>query len=205
MAFFRDQLMNIGRASLVGAMIAIVPGCAALTGGEERATFDVVAPVSFSDLQAGTNAQLLIKQPSTINVLDSERIAIRSSGFEVAYLPKVQWTDSVPKLVQARMIQAFENSGRTHAVGRPGEGLLIDYQLAFDIRAFEAVVSDDDSAVVEFGVKIIDERNGRLVGRKVFQSRAPLNGNATDDIVSGLNRAFNTTADEVVRWVLAKI
>ncbi|WP_350334872.1 ABC-type transport auxiliary lipoprotein family protein [Coralliovum pocilloporae] len=195
----------MSRAAVVTALLATTAGCAALLGGEERATFDVVAPASFDGLQSGTSAQLLIKEPSAVSVLDSERIAIRSDAFEVSYLAKAQWTDSVPKLVQARMIQTFENSGRTRAIGRPGEGLLIDYQLAFDVRAFEAVSDGDSRAVVRFGVKIINERNGRLVGQRVFEANAPVAGHDADLVVEGINQAFNTAADDIVRWVLQRI
>ena len=43
----------------------------------------------------------------------------------------------MPKVYQAKAIEAFEKSKRAKAVGRPGEGLSIDYQLLTNIRSFE--------------------------------------------------------------------
>ena len=58
----------------------------------------------------------------------------------IQYLKGAQWADRLPKVVQARLADTFQKSGRFGGVGRPGEGLAIDYQVIVDIRAFEVRV-----------------------------------------------------------------
>lgn len=46
------------------------------------------------------------------------------------------WADSIPKLVQARLIDSFENYDIAHAPLRTADLGQADYQLLIDIRRF---------------------------------------------------------------------
>jgi hypothetical protein len=47
-----------------------------------------------------------------------------------------QWSDTIPKVPQEKIIQSFEASNYVRAVARPIEGLAADYQLLLDLRSF---------------------------------------------------------------------
>ncbi|MEZ5800851.1 MAG: ABC-type transport auxiliary lipoprotein family protein [Nitratireductor sp.] len=99
----------------------------------------------------------------------------QASPTEIEYLAKSQWSDRLPKVVQARLIEAFENTGRVRAVSKPGEGLVIDYQIVTDIRAFQANVgAGSRDAMVSLSVKLVSDRTGRWCGRRYSMSRCRL-------------------------------
>ncbi len=52
--------------------------------------------------------------------------------------PRRQPVERSPSaLVQLRLLQAFQNTGRIGAAGLPGQGLAIDYQVVTELRRFE--------------------------------------------------------------------
>ncbi|MCC2111296.1 MAG: membrane integrity-associated transporter subunit PqiC [Hyphomicrobiales bacterium] len=202
----RRTTRRFARGIAAVAVAAAVAGCAALGGGgPPPATYDLSAPVSFPGLRAGTSAQILIQEPAALKALDSERIVVKPSVSAVEYMAKAQWSDRLPKLVQTRLLQAFENTGRVRAVGRPGEGLLIDYQIVSDIRAFELSLAGAATAVVEISGKIVNDRNGRVVAVRLFTAQVPAAGASADAAVAALDRALEEVLVDFVAWTLGRI
>jgi cholesterol transport system auxiliary component len=183
------------------AMTLLVAGCS-LFRGPPLETFDLVAPSSVPTSN-GTAAQLLVPEPSALKTLDSERIVV-ASGPRLYYYPEAQWPDRIPRVFQARTIEAFENSRKVTAVGRPGEGLSIDYQIVTNIRAFEyrAETRTSGYAHIEVFVKVMDDRDGRVVATRTITGNAPVAANNADAVVAGLDAALAEVLVELVRWTL---
>lgn len=140
-------------------------------------------------------------QPTTVAALDTNRIAARPSPSQYAYLPDSQWSDVLPKLLQARLVETLENSGKVRAASVPGQGLLIDYRLVVDIRAFELKA---EGAVAEFGVRLMDDRNGKIIRSRVFRSVVPVASAANPVVVAALDQAMDQAYLEIVRWAFAR-
>jgi cholesterol transport system auxiliary component len=172
-------------------------GCAAVLPHSPNAIFDLSAPGEVRTTHGGP--QVLVPQPVTVAALDTNRIAARPSSSEYAYLPDAQWSDTLPKLLQARLIEALDNSGRVRAAARPGQGLLIDYQLVLDIRAFEL---QGQNAVAEFAVKLMDDRNGKVLRSRVVRSAVPVAAGDNATIVAGLDAAMDQAFAEIIRWAV---
>lgn len=191
--------------AMLAAMAAGLSGCAAVGGGGKALdTFDLAVPDVQAAKQRRAGVQILIAEPAALKILDSESIVIRNGGASVAYLSGAQWSDRLPKIVQTRLIQAFENSGRFGGVGRPGEGLAIDFQIITDIRAFEVAVAGSNQATVEISAKLLNDRNGVVGSSKVFTATVAAGaGNA--QMVNALDSAFEKVAAEIVAWVSAKV
>lgn len=189
---------------LVGLMTTT--SCTGLVPSPPPSTYDLTAPQSFPDLKGSTSAQILILEPSALKALDSQDIVIKPSSAEVEYLAKSQWSDRLPKLVQAKLIEAFENTDRVRAVAKPGEGLVIDYQVVSDIRAFQANVGSGISeARVAISIKLVNDRNGKVIRSKVFEAVAGLSGTSSLEIVTGLDAAFDRVSREIVSWTFSGI
>jgi ABC-type uncharacterized transport system auxiliary subunit len=115
-----------------------------------------------------------------------------------------QWSDSLPKLLQAKIIQSFENANYPQAVARPTEGLTADYQLLIDIRRFQLMLLPEPSADVEFSAKIL-AGDGRLVGSRIVHASVPVQAADAATAAAGLNEAFGKAATELVLWVSSLI
>lgn len=183
----------IGTAVSAGLAVG---GCA--SGSSSRAVYDIQAPTNFPARVGAVRGQLLIAEPKAVASLDTERIAVRGAGGAYSYLADGAWADRLPKLLQARIVQAFENASRLRSVGRPGDRLASDWQLLADIRSFEAVAAGTTEAVVELSVKLVNDRTGRILAGRVFSGRAPAAG--TD--AANLAQAFNTATDQVLREIV---
>ncbi|MEZ5791180.1 MAG: ABC-type transport auxiliary lipoprotein family protein [Nitratireductor sp.] len=176
------------------------------SGGVPPDTFDLTAPTNIENIRGSTRAQILIVEPSALKSLDSQNIVVKASPTEIEYLAKSQWSDRLPKVVQARLVEAFENTGRVRAVSKPGEGLVIDYQIVTDIRAFQANVgAGSRDAMVSLSVKLVSDRTGKVVRSQVFDVSVPLGSTGPGQIVDALNVAFDRAASDIVRWVFRAI
>ena len=184
----------------LAALVLAIGGCAALPGGGPAPldTFELSAPSVAS--QAHSRRQILIAQPSALKALDSQNIVIQPSPGTIQYLKGAQWADRLPLIVQARLAETFQRSGSFAGVGKPGEGLAIDYQVIVEIRSFEVRVDGGDHANVELFVRLLNDRNGEVRAAKGFTARAPVSGSGNQAYVGALNRAFGDAAQQIVRW-----
>lgn len=192
----------VAPVALVLAAALALAGCAALTPPAD--TFDLVAPQDFPGLTGGTRAQVLIVEPSALKTLDAPEIVVKPAPTEIEYLARAQWPDRLPKLVQARLVETFENTSRVRAVSKPGEGLVIDYQIVSDIRAFQANIAAD-TAEVALSVKLVSDRTGKVIRARVFEAQVPLSSTSAGGIVNALNAAFDSVARDIVKWTYAAI
>jgi cholesterol transport system auxiliary component len=194
-------IATIRRLATVAALAGLLSACALARFSAPDAIFDLSAPDDVTT-KAGTPAQLLIPVPSANAALDTTRIAARPTDAEYAYLPGAVWSDSLPKLLQARLTETFQNTGRVRAAGRPGQSLLINYQVVMDIRAFEIA---GESAVAEFHVMVLNDRNGQVVSRRIVKATAPLVDSSNAGSVAALDAAMDEAYGEIAGWVLGRI
>jgi cholesterol transport system auxiliary component len=177
----------------------VVAGCGST--GSPPATFDLTLPPGKSSSSPGRQ-QIIVNDPTALQPLDSDRILV-TNGPALSYLGGAQWSDRLPRLVQARIVQSFENGGRT--VGRPGNGVSADYQVDSDIRAFGVATGEGAEAVVEISAKIINARDGRIVGARVFRATAPVAAVSGKDAPPAIDQAATKVFGELVRWVSSRV
>jgi cholesterol transport system auxiliary component len=182
-------------------MAALVSGCGTKANND---TFDLSMTPSTQGASA-RNRQILVPEPTAVKMLDSEQVVVRVSPSEVQYLANSRWGDRLPRLVQSKLVEAFENSGRLGGVGKPGQGLAIDYQVVTDIRSFEVTTGGSRVATVEISAKILNDRNGTVRASSVFKATSPVSGASNSDFVEALDRAFAKVGGEIVDWSLKAI
>jgi cholesterol transport system auxiliary component len=171
-----------------------VAGCG---GGSAPATFDLSA-ASGARGKAG-RGQLVVAEPTAISPLESDRIVVRTSPEQVAYLTGAQWSDRLPRLMQSRLVQSFENGRLLRSVGRSGDKLVADYTLTSEIRRFEIDVTTSQ-AVVVISAKVVRESSGRIAAARIFSAQVP--GSASDGAraSTALDQALNQVMREIVGW-----
>jgi phospholipid/cholesterol/gamma-HCH transport system substrate-binding protein len=180
----------------------IVAGLERMTGGGPKgpvATYDLSAPRSFPPLEKVVRAQLVVPEPGAPITLDTQKIVPRSPGPEAVSFGNAQWSDTVPKLVQAKIIQALDNSGYLSAVSRPMDGLAADYQLLIDIRAFQ-IAGREEAAEVELAAKVLGN-GGRILAGKVFAAKVAAASAEAPAAIAVLNEAFGKVTVELAVWV----
>jgi cholesterol transport system auxiliary component len=183
------------------ALLALVTGgCAALPGGGPAPldTYELSAPAVTA--KGRDRRQILIAEPSALKALDGQNIVIKPSTRSIQYLKGAQWADRLPLIVQARLAETFQKAGSFAGVGKPGEGLAIDYQVIVEIRSFEVRVQGGQHANVELYVRVLNDRNGEVRAAHVFTARVPVSGSGNAAYIASLDKAFGEAALEIVRW-----
>jgi cholesterol transport system auxiliary component len=197
----RRGMQRLATAAVLALVAMSLAGC---FGGASNDTFSLSASPDV-DGPSARNRQILIPEPTALKALDSEQIVIRLSGVEIQYLSKARWSDRLPKMVQAKLIQAYENTGKLGGVGKPGEGLAIDFQVVTDIRAFQVETNGATQANIEIYAKLLNDRNGTVKAQRVFRATAPVDGAGNRAYIAALDRAFSQVTAEIVEWTLKAI
>lgn len=191
--------LTFGAMTVAGLALA---GCASTNAPR---VYDIPAPSTFPERAGAVRGQLLVVEPKAIASLDTERIAVRGPGGAYSYLSDGAWADRLPKLLQARIIQAFENANRLRSVGRPGDRLASDWQLLADVRSFEVVAQGASEVVVELSVKLVNDRSGRILSGRVFSGRAPAGGTDATNVTAAFAGAVQTVMRDIVIWTTGQI
>ena len=189
------------------AFAAIAAGVLAVSGcgtGPKNDTYELTA---IPPVQGPTSRgrQIVITDPAALKSLDGTNIVVRTSASSIQYLDRSQWNDNLPDIIQQKLVEAFEDSDRLGGVGKPGDGLAVDYLVSPTIRAFEIISGDGDTAVVSISVRIINDRNGVVRGQRVFQSTAPVSGSGSEAYITALDRANGNVMNDIVAWVLQSV
>lgn len=193
-------VLPVLRSLLAVSTCLVLSGC--IGGGNSSIpdTFTLSQQTEVVEKSQRSRRQILIAEPVALKTLDSDQVVVRTSASSVQYLADAQWNDRLPRVFQAKLAQAFENSGIVGGVGLPGEGLAIDYQVITSIRSFEINVNSPRSAIVTISVKIVNDRNGVVRAQKIFDSRVSASGSGNDDYVSALDSASSVVTRDIVKW-----
>ena len=184
---------------------ATIAATACSTPATPVPTFDLIAPRDFGHVRPARGL-LAIAVPTALQALDTEKIMVEPAPGEVTYASDAQWSDRLPRLLQARIVETFENGTRIRTVARAGDRVTADAQLVTDIRQFSIQVGNSGKeAVVELSVKIIGERGGRIAAANVFYAHVPAAGANGSAAVNALNDALAQVLVELVRWTATKI
>jgi cholesterol transport system auxiliary component len=203
----RSHQQSPARRVLIGSALAgllLLGGCSALFPSAPPDTFDLTAPTHVSARGNG-RAQILIAEPTALSALDSERILVLPGNSEVTYLPGAQWADRLPRLVQARMVQTFENAHRIGMVGRPEDKFTPDASLVTEIRDFQIEASSRPVAVVTIAARVVSQNTGRIIAANLFTARVPTNGTGGRFASAALDRALQQVLVEILAWTTGKV
>lgn len=180
--------------ALMLAVSAVLAGC----GGSTPTTFDLSAPSGFGKV-GGSRAVMVVAEPTTVQTLDSDRVIVRDSSGALSFVGGAQWADRIPALVQARLIQTFENASRVGSVSAPGQRIQPDVQLNTDIRSFN-IDAASGMAVVEITARIVGDQSGKIQRARLFSARVPASSVDGAGATQALNRALSQVLVEIVRW-----
>ncbi|MGH6760203.1 MAG: ABC-type transport auxiliary lipoprotein family protein [Phyllobacterium sp.] len=191
--------------NLLIALLTTVSVSACGTASKTLDTFDLTTPSPTVNTARKGHVQLLIAEPTALKPLDGENIVVRPAPVSISYLKGAQWGDRLPKIVQSRLSQAFQNTGHLGGVGLPGDGLAIDYQVVSELRAFGIEARGGETAVVEIAVRILNDRNGTVRATKLFLATRPVSGGGNSAYAKALDAAFDEVANDIVIWTLSRI
>src|ERR1700737_2205677 len=111
------QVFSEGLARNTGKLDGIVAGLEKMTGAGtpvQKVTYDLRAPQDLGSVSKTIKGQFAIPEPTAVTMLQTQRFLF-SPATDVSGFAEASWADSIPRLLQARLIESFENYDIAHA------------------------------------------------------------------------------------------
>src|SRR6202140_3494445 len=192
-----------GLARNTGKLDSIIAGLEKMTGGgtpAQKITYDLRAPPNLGPAAKTLKGQLAIPEPTAVAMLETQRFLFSPAKDYPGFADTI-WADAIPKLLQARLIESFENYDIAHAPLRVADLGQADFQLLIDVRRYR--IATDSGPVAEIGLsaRIVD-KNGKVVGSPLFGDSEKFNKLEPPVAVAAFNEAFGRIAREMVGWAV---
>ncbi len=207
----KDTIANFrtfseGLARNTGKLDGIVAGLEKMTGGgtpAQKITYDLRAPQDLGPAGKTLSEQLAIPEPTAVAMLQTQRMLF-SPVKDYPGFAEFLWADSIPKLLQARLIDSFENYDITHAPLRGTDVGQADYQLLIDVRRFR--IATEGNPVIEIGLsaRIVD-KNGKVIASRLLETSEKLDRIEPAAAVEAFNAAFARIAKELIGWTVQSV
>ena len=186
----------------------ILAGIERMTGGGGKGNSPLYSLKPAADLppppEQAPGWQLVISEPTTLLAFNTDKILTRPSPDESLPIDNARWSDSLPILVQAKLLETFENAGYAQSVSRTIGDFASNAQLQIDIRQFDVVTSGDPAAEIVFLAKLLGP-GGEIVDTHLFKTSAPATGSDARASVDALSTAFDKIEVALLEWTTAKL
>jgi phospholipid/cholesterol/gamma-HCH transport system substrate-binding protein len=185
----------------------LIGGLEKLAGVGKKETppvYDLVAATTFPPLAKEIKEQTVVPDPAASLVFDTQNILIKSAAGTFSTIENAKWADTLPKLMQAKILQSFENASQLGSVSRPIDQLEAKYKLELGIRNFQISLEPAPTALVEFSARLVSDK-GVVANARIFKAAVPAGSTDAPKAVDALNKAFSKTAVELVTWVAGLI
>src|SRR5581483_2485479 len=192
-----DAIANLstfteGLARNTPKLDGIVTGLEKMTGATSpprKIVYDLRAIDVFQAPKPPLQAGLAIAEPTATARLQTQRFLFASDEEAHEAFDNAQWSDSLPALVQARLLQSFENYDIAHAPLRGDFLTEGGVRLLIDLRRFEIADGTEPKASIALSAKLIDG-SGHLKAARIFQNDAPMQGITVANAAAAFGRAF---------------
>lgn len=202
---------RLARAALAGLLAAALAGCTGLaTLGavtEDIELYEVSPKSSYDPDLPEITAQLVVEEPTAASSVNTDRIAVKPNHFQVEYFPRARWVDRAPTMVQTRLVESLENTGKVGSVGRQAIGLTSDFTLVSELREFQAMLDGTGplNVLVQLNVKIVKEPQGLIVASRSFGHEEATESDEMLAVVGAFDRALGRTMRDAVDWTVRRI
>jgi phospholipid/cholesterol/gamma-HCH transport system substrate-binding protein len=195
------KIFTEGLAKNTGGLDSIVAGLVKMTGGGEPAIpktiYDLSIPLDFGSKKQ-IKEQLVMPTPTAILLLNTQRFLLEPSK-EIPGFANAQWADSIPTMLQIKLIQSFENYDIAHAPLRSTDTPGTNPQLLVDVRSFQINTDAELTAEIGFSARILD-KDGKVVASRLFQQRKKFDKPDPASAVAAFDDAFGSIATDLITW-----
>jgi phospholipid/cholesterol/gamma-HCH transport system substrate-binding protein len=194
----------LGRNS--GKVDGVFAGLERMTGGGKASGtyYNLSAVPAPVEREAPIGKQVVVADPTALLAFDSEKILTQNTAGQLEGINGAKWSDTLPKLLQAKIVQSFENTGSLGEVNRPIEGVTPDYQLLTEIRQFQIVQGPEPSGEAEISAKLV-ANDGHVAAARIFSSKVPVKALNEAEAARALNQAFQSIAADLLAWTRSTV
>jgi phospholipid/cholesterol/gamma-HCH transport system substrate-binding protein len=197
------QVFSEGLARNTGKLDSILAGLEKMTGGgapAQKITYDLRAPQNLGPASKTIKGQLAIPEPTAVAMLETQRMLF-SPAKDVPGFSDFLWADAIPKLLQARLIEGFENYDIAHAPLRIADVGQTDFQLLIDVRRFRIATDSGPAAEIGLSARIVD-KGGKVIASRLFEESQKFDKVEPAAAVAAFNDGFGRIAKDMIAWTV---
>ena len=196
------QIFSEGLARNTGKLDGIVAGLEKMTGASapvQKITYDLRALQNQGSAAKTIKGQLAIPEPTAVAMLETQRMLFSPPTTEVSGFTEFLWADAIPKLLQARLIDSFENYDIAHAPLRAADIGQTDFQLLIDVRRFQVAMDSGPTAQIGLSARIVD-KDGKVIASRLFDENEKFDKVDPQTAVTAFNAAYGRIAGDLIAW-----
>src|SRR3954451_6147018 len=166
------KIFSEGLARNTGKLDGIVAGLERMTGATTpppKITYDLRALPKSEPAGKTIDVPFSIPEPTAVAMLETQRFLFQPAQ-EYPGFAEAMWADALPKLIQARLIESFENYDLAHAPLRVTDIGQTEFQLLIDVRRFRIAIDARSAAEIGLSVRLVD-KGGKVFASRLFEER----------------------------------
>jgi ABC-type uncharacterized transport system auxiliary subunit len=141
--------------------------------------------------------------PTVSAALASNKIAVRSDTGAYAYVDMLILSATAPQTIQNVVLETFDRAGAARAAVRALTVARPDYEVHFDINAFEVTEPEGRRpgiARIEAGVRLVEVYTGQPIAATIIKVEVPARRGDRTIPAQALERATQQMAVEAMNW-----
>lgn len=180
----------------LGACQSLIP-----QGAPPAKIYTLNAPhVQNAKYNAKTLPSVKVLLPQAAPGLETERVALRKGNNRIDYFRDIKWADTSNALIQAMLVESFDNSNAFKAVGNDLIEFDTDYNLLVEIRDFQIEYKNDKPyAYLRFVTKLINTTSKKIVMTRTYQAKENASGDDIQSIMQSFDNAYKQIATQMVQ------
>lgn len=190
-------------AGLSGCGVNLLPGL-----GTPADVYDLTPKSTFPEGLPKVSWQLVVEEPFGSRAVDTDRIVVRPTDYQVSYFKGARWSDRAPRLVQTLLVESFENTRSITGVGRQAIGLRGNYDLKSELREFHAEYQLGGAVPVVYvrlNFKVVRQPSALIIGSETFERRVEAAGDSMPAIVAAFDDALGAVLKRSVVWTIETV
>jgi phospholipid/cholesterol/gamma-HCH transport system substrate-binding protein len=199
------KVFSEGLARNTGKLDGIVAGLERMTGvttPPAKITYDLPALQNTGPAAKTVTVPWAIPEPTAVVMLETQRFLF-SPPQNYPGFSEAMWADALPKLLQARLIESFENYDLAHAPLRTDSGQS-EFQLLIDVRRFRIALDAKPAAEIALSARLVD-RSGKVVAIRLFEQSEALDQVEPTAAAAAFGKAFERIARDMIGWTVGTL
>jgi ABC-type uncharacterized transport system auxiliary subunit len=183
---------------LVGGCIRLLPD-----PGKPPAVVAMRADPGLARLPTTAPFTIGIGLPTLPAVMSGTQIAVLREDGTYAYIERLRLAAHAPLSIQNVILETFDRAGATRAAVRAVTIARPDYELHFDVSAFDVTEPEgrrDGIARIEATARLIEVYTGKPLAAQVFRATAPAERGRPAEAIRALEAATRILARDAMMW-----
>lgn len=190
--------------------LVLLSGCGALSAvsdATEPLDAFTLSPVR-SDVVGSGASHIVVPAAEASGAIATDRILIKPTSAQAAYLPAGRWVDPAPVLIQSLLIGSLQSSEAFRLVSRDDASLQPDFVLLLDLSEFQAEAPPEGGTAwpirVSLTATLVRDEDRSIVASRRFDATSDAPSQEVSPIVTAFDAATTQVVREATEWIVQR-